>query len=82
VRSSASAIRASSTGEISPASGEPCARSFDGGYGLLYDGRWNTAGHAVTYCATSPSLCLLESGSPFNSTRSARAACNVAAVPF
>lgn len=41
-------------------SGERYARSFDGGYGLLYDGRWNTAGHAVTYCATSPSLCLLE----------------------
>ena len=41
-------------------SGEQHARSFDGGYGLLYDGRWNTAGHAVTYCATSPSLCVLE----------------------
>jgi RES domain-containing protein len=41
-------------------SGEQYARSFDGGYGLLYDGRWNTAGHAVTYCATSPSLCVLE----------------------
>jgi len=25
-----------------------------------FDGRWNTAGHAVTYCATSPSLCVLE----------------------
>jgi RES domain-containing protein len=36
------------------------ARAFDGGYGLRYDGRWNTAGHAVTYCATSPSLCVLE----------------------
>lgn len=36
------------------------ARSFDGGYGLLFDGRWNTAGHAVTYCSTSPSLCVLE----------------------
>ena len=36
-------------------SGEQYARSFDGGYGLLYDGRWNTAGRAVTYCATSPS---------------------------
>ncbi len=35
-------------------------RAFDGGYGLLYDGRWNTAGQAVTYCATSPSLCVLE----------------------
>ncbi|HTW69049.1 MAG TPA: RES family NAD+ phosphorylase [Acetobacteraceae bacterium] len=41
-------------------SGAQHARSFDGGYGLLYDGRWNTAGHAVTYCATSPSLCVLE----------------------
>ena len=40
--------------------GERHARAFDGGYGLLYDGRWNTAGHAVTYCATSPSLCVLE----------------------
>ena len=41
-------------------SGKRHAQSFDGGYGLLYDGRWNTAGHAVTYCATSPSLCVLE----------------------
>src|SRR5687767_14136401 len=41
-------------------SGEQHAGSFDGGYGRLYDGRWNTAGHAVTYCATSPSLCVLE----------------------
>jgi len=41
-------------------SGVPHARAFDGGYGLIYDGRWNTAGHAVTYCATSPSLCVLE----------------------
>jgi RES domain-containing protein len=36
------------------------ASSFDGGYGLLFDGRWNTVGHAVTYCAISPSLCVLE----------------------
>ena len=36
------------------------AGAFDGGYGLLFDGRWNTVGHAVTYCATSPSLCVLE----------------------
>jgi RES domain-containing protein len=36
------------------------ANIFDGGYGLLFDGRWNTVGHAVTYCATSPSLCVLE----------------------
>lgn len=41
-------------------SGEQHARTFDGGYGLLYDGRWNTAGHAITYCATSPALCVLE----------------------
>lgn len=41
-------------------SGRHHARAFDGGYGLLYDGRWNTIGHAVTYCATSPSLCVLE----------------------
>ena len=41
-------------------SAERYARAFNGGYGLLYDGRWNTAGHAVTYCATSPSLCVLE----------------------
>ncbi len=36
------------------------AERFDGGYGLLHDGRWNTAGHAVTYAATSPALCVLE----------------------
>jgi RES domain-containing protein len=36
------------------------ANIFDGGYGLLFDGRWNTVGHAITYCATSPSLCVLE----------------------
>jgi RES domain-containing protein len=41
-------------------SGARYALSFDGGYGLHYDGRWNTAGHTVTYCATSPSLCVLE----------------------
>lgn len=41
-------------------SGAAYARAFDGGYGLHYDGRWNSAGHAVTYCATSPSLCVLE----------------------
>jgi RES domain-containing protein len=40
--------------------GDAACQAFDGGYGLLYDGRWNTAGHAVTYCATSPSLCVLE----------------------
>lgn len=41
-------------------SGLQHARSFDGGYGLLFDGRWNSIGHAVTYCATSPALCVLE----------------------
>ena len=41
-------------------SGRQHAKAFDGGYGLLHDGRWNTAGHAITYCATSPSLCVLE----------------------
>lgn len=41
-------------------SGRRHANAFDGGYGLLFDGRWNSIGHAVTYCATSPSLCVLE----------------------
>ncbi len=41
-------------------SGRQHANAFDGGYGLLFDGRWNTVGHAVTYCATSPALCVLE----------------------
>ena len=41
-------------------SGREHAARFDGGYGLLYDGRWNSVGHAVTYCATSPALCVLE----------------------
>lgn len=41
-------------------SGVQHAQSFDGGYGLLFEGRWNSAGCAVTYCATSPSLCVLE----------------------
>jgi RES domain-containing protein len=41
-------------------SGRQHAEAFDGGYGLLFDGRWNTVGHPVTYCATSPSLCILE----------------------
>lgn len=36
------------------------ARAFDGGYGLLFDGRWNTIGRPITYCATSPALCVLE----------------------
>ena len=41
-------------------SGKHHARALDGGYGLNFDGRWNTVGHAVTYCATSPALCVLE----------------------
>jgi RES domain-containing protein len=41
-------------------SGAAHARTFDGGYGLLYAGRWNSVGRAVTYCAMSPSLCVLE----------------------
>ncbi|MCY4486046.1 MAG: RES family NAD+ phosphorylase [Deltaproteobacteria bacterium] len=36
------------------------AHRFDGGYGLYHDGRWNTRGHLVTYCATGPALCVLE----------------------
>jgi RES domain-containing protein len=41
-------------------SGKRHARLFDGGYGTHFNGRWNTIGHPVTYCATSPSLCVLE----------------------
>jgi RES domain-containing protein len=41
-------------------SGKQHAHAFDGGYGLFFDGRWNTMGHGVTYCATSPALCVLE----------------------
>lgn len=41
-------------------SGRQHAMALDGGYGLHFDGRWNTVGHAVTYCATSPALCVLE----------------------
>lgn len=36
------------------------AHAFDGGYGLHFDGRWDTVGHAITYCSTSPSLCVLD----------------------
>jgi RES domain-containing protein len=36
------------------------ARNFDGGFGLVHSGRWNTAGRPVTYCATVPSLAALE----------------------
>ena len=36
------------------------AGAMDGGYGLLFDGRWNAIGRPVTYAATSPALCVLE----------------------
>jgi RES domain-containing protein len=36
------------------------AADFDGGFGLFNDGRWNTRGRPVTYCATEPSLAALE----------------------
>lgn len=36
------------------------ANAMDGGYGRLFDGRWNSVRHAVIYAATSPSLCILE----------------------
>ena len=36
------------------------AADFDGGYGIFNDGRWNTRGRPVTYCATVPSLAALE----------------------
>ncbi|HMJ42333.1 MAG TPA: RES family NAD+ phosphorylase [Pseudolabrys sp.] len=36
------------------------ANDFDGGYGLSNNGRWNTQGRPVTYCATVPSLAALE----------------------
>jgi RES domain-containing protein len=36
------------------------ARSFDGGYGVAYDGRWNSRGRPVTYCSTVPSLTATE----------------------
>jgi RES domain-containing protein len=36
------------------------ARDFTGGYGLSNNGRWNTVGRPVTYCATVPSLAALE----------------------
>lgn len=36
------------------------AEAMDGGYGLLFNGRWNSVGRPVTYTATSPSLCVLE----------------------
>lgn len=36
------------------------AGRFDGGYGLVCDGRWNGRGRPVTYCSTGPALCVLE----------------------
>lgn len=36
------------------------ADRLDGGYGLRNTGRWNLRGRLVTYCSTSPPLCLLE----------------------
>lgn len=36
------------------------ARTFDGGFGLVSGGRWNSVGRRVTYCSTVPSLCALE----------------------
>src|ERR1700737_3159271 len=36
------------------------ARDFDGGYGISYDGRWNTRARPVTYCSTVASLTALE----------------------
>jgi RES domain-containing protein len=36
------------------------AAVFDGGYGLLNEGRWNSRGTRITYAATSPALCVLE----------------------
>ncbi|WFU14753.1 RES domain-containing protein [Bradyrhizobium sp. CB3481] len=41
-------------------SGVQHAKTFDGGYGLHFDGRWNTVGRPITYCSTSPALCVLE----------------------
>ena len=36
------------------------AHDLTGGYGLFNNGRWNTVGRPVTYCATVPSLAALE----------------------
>ena len=41
-------------------SGADYAERFDGGFGLVHDGRWNTRGRLITYCATGPALCVLE----------------------
>jgi len=36
------------------------ATDFDGGYGLFNDGRWNSKGRPVTYCASTAALAALE----------------------
>ena len=36
------------------------AERFEGGYGLVCEGRWNGRGRPVTYCSTGPALCVLE----------------------
>ena len=41
-------------------SGADYAERFDGGFGLHHDGRWNSRGRPITYCATGPALCVLE----------------------
>ena len=41
-------------------SGAEYAERFDGGFGLLHDGRWNDRGRPITYCSTGPALCVLE----------------------
>ena len=41
-------------------SGADDAERFDGGFGLHHDGRWNSRGRPMTYCATGPALCVLE----------------------
>ena len=41
-------------------SGADYAERFDGGFGLHHDGRWNSRGLPITYCATGPALCVLE----------------------
>jgi hypothetical protein len=38
-------------------SGRQHANSFDGGNGLLFDGRWNTVGHAVAVCSGEAGSC-------------------------
>ena len=41
-------------------SGADYAERFDGGFGLHHDGRWNSRGRPITYCAAGPALCVLE----------------------